>query len=185
MAENSGKIAVFLAMGFEEIEALTTVDILRRAELQVETVGVGGPVVRGAHGVSVLADVTDEQWSVDGLSAVVLPGGMPGTLNLERSPVVQGALDVAQQRGLWIGAICAAPSILGHRGLLEGRTAVCFPGFEGELKGARLDDRPVVRDGRIITGRGAGVAVDFALCLAEQLASPETAEKIRAGMQCR
>lgn len=178
-------IAVFLAMGFEEIEALAVVDVLRRAELEVVTVGVGGPVVRGAHGITLAADIPDTELDPAAPEMVVLPGGMPGTLNLERSPVVQAALDEAEKRGAWIGAICAAPSILGHRGMLKGKRAVCFPGYEQELEGALVSDRPVEMDGRIITAKGAGVAVDFGLRIVAQLVSPERAEALKAAMQCR
>ena len=178
-------IAVCLAAGFEEIEALAVVDILRRAELEVVTVGIGGPVIRGAHGIAVAADVPDAEFDPASSEAVVLPGGMPGTLNLERSPVVQAALDQTEKRGGWIFAICAAPSILGHRGMLKGRRAVCFPGFEQELEGAILSDRPVEADGRLITARGPGAAIEFGLRIVEEMVSPERAAKLKAAMQCR
>ncbi|HIZ19523.1 MAG TPA: DJ-1/PfpI family protein [Firmicutes bacterium] len=178
-------IAVFLAMGFEEIEALAVVDVLRRAELEVVTVGVGGPLVRGSHGITVAADVADTDFDPAAPEAVILPGGMPGTLNLEHSPVVQKALDEAAKRDAWIGAICAAPSILGHRGMLQGKRAVCFPGYEQELEGALPSDQPVEVDGRIITAKGAGVAIDFGLEIAARLSSPERAAKVKAAMQCR
>lgn len=178
-------IALFLADGFEEIEALSTVDVLRRSGLDVQTVGIGGRRVRGAHGIEVEADIPDQEWTADELEAVVLPGGMPGTLHLEQSPVVQRAIDIAVERGLYLCAICAAPSILGHKGLLEGKRAVCFPGFEKDLKGARLESEPVTADGRFITARGAGVAVEFGLRIAAALASPEKADAVRKNMQCR
>ena len=178
-------IAVFLAMGFEEIEALAVVDVLRRAELPVVIVCVGGPIVRGAHGITVAADIPDTDFDPSSPEAVILPGGMPGTLNLEHSKVVQAALDEAEKRGIWIGAICAAPSILGHRGMLRGKRAVCFPGYEQELEGALPSDQPVEVDGRIITARGAGVAVDFGLRIVEEIVSPERAAKLKAAMQCR
>ena len=178
-------IAVFLAMGFEEIEALAVVDVLRRAELEVVTVGVGGPLVRGSHGITVAADVADTDFDPAAAEAVILPGGMPGTLNLEHSSVVQKALDEAVKRDAWIGAICAAPSILGHRGMLQGKRAVCFPGYEQELEGALPSDRPVEVDGRIITAKGAGVAIDFGLEIAARLSSPERAAQVKAAMQCR
>lgn len=177
-------IAVFLANGFEEIEALAVVDILRRAELDVVTIGVGGRTIRGAHGIVVEADIEDTKASDDGLEAVVLPGGMPGTLNLEKSPIVQSFLDAAIEKGLLICAICAAPSILGHRGMFDGRKAVCFPGYEDELKGATIVSSPVVRDGRFITAKGAGVAIRFALSIVAELVSQERADKIKDSMQC-
>lgn len=177
-------IALFLAPGFEEIEALGVVDVLRRAELNVTTIGVGGRAVKSARGIVVQADVADADALTDGLEAVVLPGGMPGTLNLEASPVAGRFLEAAVERGLLIAAICAAPSILGHRGLLEGRRAICFPGYEQELKGAEIVREKVVSDGPFITGRGAGVAVDFALEIVRRMASAERADRVRAAMQC-
>ena len=178
-------IALFLAEGFEEIEALATADVLRRAQLDVQTVGVGGRRIRGAHGIEVTADILDQEWTADELEAVVLPGGMPGTLHLEQSPVVACALETARRQNAYICAICAAPSILGHKGLLRGRKAVCFPGYEQELEGAQVLTEPVVTDGTVITARGAGVAVDFGLEIAARLVSPERAEQIRKSMQCR
>ena len=177
-------VAVFLAAGFEEIEALAVVDILRRADLKVITVGIGGRAVKGAHGITVAADAEETEFTDDGLEAVVLPGGMPGTLNLERSPVVQRCLDVAVERGLPICAICAAPSILGHRGLLNGREAVCFPGYEQGLTGAKISSSSVAGDGQFITAKGAGAALEFGFRIVERLVSAERAESIRAAMQC-
>lgn len=177
-------VAVFLAMGFEEIEALATVDILRRADLNVVTVGVGGRAIRGSHGIVVAADIEDTQAADEGLEAVILPGGMPGTLNLEHSFVVQHFIKTAVERKLPVCAICAAPSILGHLGMLDGRQAVCFPGYEQELTGAEIISSPVVKDGQFITARGAGAAIEFGLQIVEELISEECAEKIRASMQC-
>lgn len=177
-------IAVFLANGFEEIEALATVDILRRAELSVVTVGVGTATPVGSHNMAVTADITEEDLQTDALEAVILPGGMPGTLNLEQSPVVQESIRLAMERDLPVAAICAAPSILGHAGYLRGKRATCYPGFESELQDAVLCDG-VVTDGNITTACGAGVAIDFALELVCILASPEAADSIRRGIQCR
>ena len=176
-------VYVFLANGFEEVEALVQVDMLRRCELDVKTVGIGGQVVRGSHGITVACDIMPEEMSMSGLQAIVLPGGMPGTLNLEQSEDVQNAIRYCVSQGKIIGAICAAPSILGHMGLLENKKAVCFPGFEGELTGAVVLDVPVVRDGNIITSKGAGTAFQFAFALAEALCSPERAEHLKAGIQ--
>ncbi|MDD2361399.1 MAG: DJ-1/PfpI family protein [Oscillospiraceae bacterium] len=178
-------VVVFLADGFEEIEALSVVDILRRAELSVVTVGIGGKTIRGSHGIIVAADIEDINITDAGLEAVVLPGGIPGAFNLENSPVVQHFLDVAVTQGLPICAICAAPLILGHRGLLSGRKAVCYPGYEQELEGARIvSDGVVVEDGQYITAKGAGVALDFAFRIVEKLVSAERAQSIRKSMQC-
>lgn len=177
-------ICVFLANGFEEIEALAVVDVLRRAELDVRTVGVGGKSVTGAHGITVQADWEEKDVTTDPLQAVVLPGGMPGTLNLEKSTIVLAAVRDCMNRGKYVAAICAAPSILGHMGLLRGKKAVCFPGFESQLTGAQLSHDPVCTDNTLITARGPGVAVDFALELVAQLVGEKTADKIRMSMQC-
>ena len=175
-------IAVFLAQGFEEIEALAVVDVLRRAELPVKTVGVGGREITGAHGICVKADM---EVSTDELEAVVLPGGMPGTLNLEKSPIVRTCIRYCCENDLYICAICAAPSILGHMGLVAGREVICFPGFENELTGAVETDLSVVTDGKMITGKGPGVAVDFALEIVARLCGQVESSKIRMAMQCQ
>ena len=155
-------IYVFLAEGFEEVEALAPVDLLRRAKKEVQTVGVTGKVVTSSHGVPVTADLTQEELSLNGnVEMIVLPGGMPGTLNEEASEVVQNAIAFCAANDRYIGAICAAPSILGHLGLLQGKTAVCYTGFEKDLKGAAIGADGVVTDGKIITARGAGVALEF------------------------
>ena len=177
-------ICVMLANGFEEIEAFAPVDILRRAELDVLTVGIGGKTVRGAHGITVAAVLSETEVRDKHLSALVLPGGMPGTLHLERSDTVQRLLDAAVERELLVGAICAAPTILGHRGLLRGRKATCFPGCEQELYEAILSDEPVVKDGQFLTARGPGVSVEFGLALAALLAGETRAQQIRRAMQC-
>lgn len=178
-------IAVFLANGFEEVEALAVVDVLRRAELEVVTVGIGGKVVHGSHNIPVIADVADTDWQRGKLEAVVLPGGMPGTLHLEASALVKDTVTAVHEAGGYVCAICAAPSILGHMGLLNGKKAVCFPGYEAELTGAQVQKEPVVVDGHIITAKGAGVALDFGLCIAAQLTSEKKAALLRASMQCR
>ena len=178
-------IPVFLANGFEEIEALATVDILRRAGVEVVTVGVGGKNAVGAHGIAVCADIVEDELDIAAIDGVVLPGGMPGTTNLEASDVVRTAVKSAYERGLLVAAICAAPSILGHGGYLNGKKATCYPGFEPELTNAAVINEGVVRDGSIITASGAGVAVDFALELVRYLVSDEMAESIRRGIQCR
>ncbi len=178
-------IAVFLADGFEEIEALATVDILRRAGLTVCTVGVGTMNPVGAHDMKIAADIADAALDLSALDGVVLPGGMPGTLNLEESAVVQNVIQFAAENHLPIGAICAAPSILGHGGYLRGLRATCYPGFEQELDGAIWSDCSVVTDGNITTAAGAGVAVDFALELVARLVSPAASSEIRSAIQCR
>lgn len=173
-------IYVFLADGFEETEALAPVDLLRRSGKEVILVGVGDNIVRSSHGVTVVADTIAQEITLDGnLEMIVLPGGMPGTLNLEKSPYVQNAIDYCVQNNIYIGAICAAPSILGHKGLLKGRKAVCYVGFESELEGAEVGNGKVEEDGIFITARGAGVAVDFGLKLVEKAVSAEESTRQR------
>lgn len=176
-------IYVFLADGFEEIEALAPVDVMRRAGLAVCTVGVTGETVTGSHGISVKADAL--KFDPADMEAVVLPGGMPGTRRLDESPLVAEALEAAEKKSCLIAAICAAPSVLGHKGLLKGRRATCFPGWEKELTGASYTGEPVTADGNILTARGAGVALEFGLALTARLVSPEKAEELGRSMQCR
>ncbi len=177
-------VYVFLAKGFEEVEALAPVDILRRGGVEVKTVGVTGKRVSGSHGISVNCDITVNEATFDELEGIILPGGMPGTVNLENDETVQKFIDFAVKNELIIGAICAAPSILGHKGLLQGKKAVCYPGFEKELAGARLLDSPAVRDGNIITGWGAGGSLNFGfLYLAAVSENEELAKKIARNMR--
>ena len=144
-------VYVFLADGFEEVEALTPVDMLRRCELEVVTVGIGNEAVLGSHNIPVLANVTDAQVVLnENVDMIVLPGGMPGTLNLEKNPVVQAAIDFCIKNNKFIGAICAAPSIRGHKGLLDGKKATCYSGFEAQLGNAIVSDEPVCVDGNIM-----------------------------------
>lgn len=178
-------IYAFLAQGFEEIEAITVIDILRRAGKEVVTVGIGGRNITGAHGIAVTADTDDKSAVLDErLEMVFLPGGMPGTLNLDKSDFVEKALAYCMANDLYISAICAAPSVLGHKGVLEGKKASCYPGFEKELKGAEVSYDPVSVDGRVITSRGPATAMAFGLKLAEIIASAEAAKKTGEGMLC-
>ncbi len=178
-------IYVFLANGFEETEAIAPVDILRRSELDVKTVGIGEEVVVSSHGIAVIPDITEVDFvPSDDIDMIVLPGGMPGTLNLEKSRTVQEAIDYCVRNDKYIAAICAAPSILGKKGLLQGKKAVCFPGFEQFLEGAEIPAEGVVHDGKIITAKGAGVAIEFGLELSRILAGNAKANKIKAALQC-
>lgn len=178
-------IYVFLANGFEEMEAIAPIDLLRRAEKQVVTVGVGGKTITGAHGITVQTDISTAEMVLGGeLEMIVLPGGMPGTLNLERSEAVQAAIDFCMDRALYIGAICAAPSILGHKGLLEGREAIAYPGFETQMPGAVLSEKSVCQSGNIITAKGAGVAVEFGLKLVEIAAGASESKRQHNAICC-
>lgn len=178
-------VYLFLADGFEIIEALAPVDMLRRAKIDVTTVGVPGKRVRSSCGIEVMSDITVDELDFSDMSAVILPGGMPGTINLEADKTVQTAIDYAVDNKKYICAICAAPSILGHKGLLKGREAICFPGFEDALSGAKLSDKNVVSDGKFITAKGAGVAVEFGLEIVKNLADEELSQKIRESIQCQ
>jgi 4-methyl-5(b-hydroxyethyl)-thiazole monophosphate biosynthesis len=178
-------VYLFLANGFEEVEALAPLDILRRAGVEVTTVGVGGDMIRGAHGITVQADMPDTLFADAAPDMIVLPGGMPGSKNLDESRIVDMALKAAARRGAYLAAICAAPMVLGHRGLLAGKRATCYPGFESELTGATVATEKVVTDGKIITAAGMGVAVEFGLALVTALKGREVAEGIRAAIQCQ
>ena len=175
-------IYIFLANGFEEVEALATVDVLRRADLKVKIVGVGSDVITGAHGISTVCDAVDSDLTPgDDIEAVILPGGMPGTLNLERSAKVNAFVDYAYENQK---LVCAAPSILGHKGMLKGKKAVCFPGFESELEGAELSDSFVVTDGNIITAKGMGSAVKFGIAIGAAFVGEAKMKKIEESLQC-
>ena len=174
-------VYVFLADGFEEIEALCPIDIMRRAGISVVTVGISKKEIVGAHNITVIADITDEELRFDEQADLIfLPGGMPGTKNLDASSSVHKMIDIALEQNSYIAAICAAPMILGKRGLLKGKNAVCYPGFEEYLSGATIpDDKNVVIDGKIITARGMGVATEFGLALVFLLCSNEKADSLR------
>lgn len=167
-------IYVFLANGFEETEALTPIDMLKRCELEVTTVGIGGQIIKGSHGISVIADITDNDISLDDdLQMIILPGGMPGTLNLEASKKVQKSIDYCMENDRYIAAICAAPSILGHKNILINKRATCYIGFESQLNGAVISNEKVCTDGKIITSRGAGTALEFTFEIIKHLISEE------------
>ena len=181
--EENNMTVVMLADGFEEIEALTPVDVLRRAGLTVRTAGVGGRIIAGSHGISVACDMTEDEVRAEEVGLLILPGGMPGAKNLDASPAVDRLIRDVNARGGRLAARCAAPFILGRRGLLSGKNATCYPGFEGELTGAHLSTLPVVTDGNITTAKGMGVALDFALELVRVLLSDDAAKKIADSVQ--
>ena len=176
-------IYVFLAKGFEEIEAITPVDIMRRAGLSVKTVGVTGDRVSGSHGIEITADIGLDDVDMSKAELVFLPGGMPGTTNLMENKKVEECILYAAENNIPIAAICAAPMILGELNLLNGKNAVCFPGFEEHLKGAVISDSGVVADGKIITAKGAGAAHKLGFKLVEILKNKETADELFSSMQ--
>ena len=175
-------IAILLADGFEEIEALTPLDMLRRAGLDARLVGINGKIAVGSHGVGVICDMESAEVKLDSVSTVIFPGGMPGALNLDKSPFTDEIIKSVSDRGGRIAAICAAPLVLGHRGVLSGKRATCYPGFEKELIGATVIDAGVVTDGNITTARGMGVALDFANELVSLICGKEKAEELSRGI---
>lgn len=177
-------IYLFLANGFEECEALAPIDILRRAGIEIKTVGIGGSIVEGSHGIKINADITENEIILNkDLLGIILPGGMPGTTNLENSDTVQKAIDYCNSNKLLLSAICAAPLILGHKNILNGKKATCFTGFEAELYGADVQNSPVVADGNIITAYGAGAAFDFGFELLKYLKGNDTSENLKKQMR--
>ena len=177
-------ICVFLAEGFEEIEALAFVDILRRADIDVKTVSIYDKnIVKGAHNIEVKTDLTINELNLNEISGVVLPGGIPGTPNLLNSDKVRSALEYAINNNLYVGAICAAPMILGKLGYLKGKSATSYPDFQKELDGANVLQTNVVKDGNIITSWGAGTAHDFAFEFVKSIKDEKLADSIRSAMQ--
>ena len=176
-------IFVFLADGFEEIEALAPVDILRRAGLSVKTVSaMDEQVVAGAHGVPVLADVMFDEINAEDAEMILLPGGLPGATNLDaHQGLSQMILDFAKEEKP-LAAICAAPLVFGNRGLLEGKKATCYPGFETYLKGAQYTAALVEKDGNFITGKGPGAAMEFAFAIVEKYCGMDKVNELKQGM---
>ncbi len=177
------KAIVFLANGFEEMEALGTVDILRRGGVEVTTVSItDNAVVTGAHNVPVTADKVINEVDLTSADALVLPGGMPGASNLNDSEAVKEALLQQHREGKVIAAICAAPLVLGGLGLLKGRNATCYPGFEPKLIGATVTGEAVEIADNVVTGKGPGLVMNFALALVAVLRGDAVAEEVAAGL---
>lgn len=181
-------IYVFLADGFEEIEALSTVDILRRAEISVTTVGVRGAQITGAHGISVTADATIDNCDFGDTKGLVLPGGMPGTLNLNNNEKLCELLKRSAEKGVLLAAICAAPSVFGNLGLLKNRNYTCYPGFENENFGGNYKKDKCITDTNgsfaLITAKGPGAANEFAFALTDFIKKdPRLTEKLKKEMQ--
>lgn len=179
----------FLADGFEEIEALAAVDILRRAGVEVATVSMNDELtVCGSHNIKVIADITAKDFPTDTstVTGAVYPGGMPGaeTLSTGKNTLPSDIARYCVENEILVGAICAAPIVLGRQGLLSGKKATCYPGFENELEGVAYTGKRVTVDGNIVTGRGPGCSVDFALALVEKIKGKELSDKIREMMQC-
>lgn len=174
------KAYMFLAPGFEETEAVVPLDLMRRAGIDVLTVGIGGTLITGTHGITVTADLTDTELGDTVPDIVVLPGGMPGTLNLAASGTVAGAVCAVVANGGLLCAICAAPRIPGALGLLRGRRVTCYPGNEKYLDGAACTGERCVTDGNVITAKGAGAAVEFGLAVVAAVCGREKADALAA-----
>lgn len=171
-------VYLFMADGFEEVEGLTVVDILRRADVDIQTVSMmNRRNVISSHQVELLADILFEDLTEEA-EMLILPGGIPGTPNLKAHEGLDAYIRNAAEKGIYLAAICAAPTVYGAKGLLQGRKATCYPGMEDELLGARVSYEPVVTDGNFITSRGLGTAIDFGLKLAELLKGKEVADSI-------
>lgn len=175
-------VYVLLADGFEEVEAIEPIDILKRGGVEVTTVGVTGKVVTGAHGIPVTADIEIQDIQPEDMELLMLPGGAGHEL-LDASNEVHALINYAVANNLYISAICAAPSILGKKQILDGKNAVCFPGYEKYLYGAVISDEKAVTDGKIITAKGAGAAAEFGFSILTVLKNRETADKIKEIMQ--
>ena len=176
-------VYVHLADGFEEIEALTIIDLLRRAEIEMETVSITGRLpVNGSHGVKVIADILFEDAAYGNCDFIVLPGGLPGAENLAAHDGLREKILSFNNQGKGLAAICAAPLVFGRAGILKGKKATCYPGFEGELTGAELLTDIVVQDQGIITSRGPATAMPFALAIIESIKGKETADEIAEGL---
>lgn len=164
---------MFLAEGFEETEVVGCLDVIRRAGIDIKTVSIGEKTVVGSHGIEVSADILKGELDLDKMTGIILPGGMPGTINLQNDGTVQNAITVCVERGLLLAAICAAPMVLGARGVLNGKRAVCYPGFEEHLEGAEVQNALCVTDGNTITAKGAGAAMLFGAAIVDYFVAGE------------
>jgi 4-methyl-5(b-hydroxyethyl)-thiazole monophosphate biosynthesis len=179
----SGAVLVPLAEGFEEVEAVAIIDVLRRAGVAVKVAGLTGRTVTGSHGIALQTDCTLDEIDSGSLAMIVLPGGQPGTNNLERDPRVIALVRELEGSGRRVGAICAAPKVLAAAGILEGRAATSHPGVRKELRGARVLDEPrVVRAGKVITSQGPGTALEFALAIVADLCGEAQARDLAGKM---
>ncbi|MCP4137472.1 MAG: DJ-1/PfpI family protein [bacterium] len=177
------KVLVPLADGFEEIEALTIVDVLRRAKIDVTTICIGENPVRGAHDIAVKADKHIDDIPFAEYNFIALPGGMPGSANLRDDERIISLVTDIHSRNGYVSAICAAPIVLARAGLIDGKKATAFPGIEGQLGNIEYIPEPVITDGKIITGKGPGCAIPFALKLVEIIAGEKTSVSIKKDMQ--
>lgn len=176
-------VYILLGDGFETVEALTPADLLRRAGVDVALVGIHGKTVVSGQNITVQADITLDEVQFDEMEMLVLPGGLGGVDNIHKSIPAITLIQKAAEQGLWVAAICAAPTVLAHLGLLDRRNAIVYPGMEEDMYSAVVKvGRKVVKDGRFITGQAAGSSFDFALKLIEVLRGKEVSEQVRMGV---
>jgi 4-methyl-5(b-hydroxyethyl)-thiazole monophosphate biosynthesis len=176
------QIVLILAEGFEEVEAVGTIDVLRRSGIELTIAGLEGLVITGAHDIVIQADCELSEISADKIKMVILPGGLPGATNLRDSSDVIALVKNVYDSGNYIAAICAAPIVLAKAGLIDGKTVTCYPGFESQLTKATCTGNLCEVDGRIITGKGPGAVFAFSKCIVETLGKSEEAKKTLAGM---
>lgn len=177
------KIGIFMAEGCEEIEGLAVVDIVRRAKFEIVMISITEKKeVTGSHGITFCADALSTEVNYDDLDGIILPGGMPGTLNLKADDIVKMIIEKYAAEGKLVAAICAAPEVLGEAGILNGKRATCHPGHEDKLIGAMLSTDSVVVDGNIITSRGMGTAIDFGLAITRYFTDEATVEHVKTGL---
>lgn len=176
-------VYVFLAPGFEEIEAITVIDCLRRCEIDLITVGIGSQLITGSHNITLKTDIIDKDIKLSSnLQMIILPGGMPGVLNLEKSIYLQNAIDYCNNNNLYISAICAAPIILGKKGLINNKLLTCYPGFESYLKDANISSSNIVVHDNIITAKSASSSFEFSFTIIEMLLGKEKLDSLKAAL---
>lgn len=179
-------VYVLLGTGFEEVEAIAPVDLLRRAGVSVLTVGINGKTVYGGHGIGIAADIEIGEMDLTDLEMIVLPGGLGGVASVRACPAAMDALDFAWKNGKFVAAICAGPTVLADLGITDGKSVTCYPGCESGMGSANYQpDRAVVRDGNLITGTSAGCAIPFGLALIEALKGTETANTVAGSIVIR
>lgn len=176
---------MFIAPGFEEVEAIATADVIRRSGADITLVGIGSKTIKGSHSFVITCDAEESEITyTEDCEGIILPGGMPGTLNLEKNKTVNRFLEKCFNDNKLIASICAAPSIPGHLNMLKGKKAVCFPGFEKDLYGAEITSDYVVKDGNFITAKGMGSAIEFGTEIVSYLYDKENANKLHSTLQC-
>ena len=175
-------VYILLGKGFEEIEAVSPCDILRRGGVEVQFAGIGGRLITGGNGITVQADCTVEEMDLNNMDMIVLPGGLGGVHSISGSETAMNAVRYAYENGKFVAAICAAPTVLAGLGITDGRQAVCYPGMEDQMGNAVMVDADAVADGKVLTGRAPGAALEFGYLLLKTLKNAETAEKVRSGM---